>query len=431
MTHDSDNSNGRPAQPSKKSPPLRIVEEQPLPGPEWIVAPRWVRNDGGKGPKQKVLANALTALRCHSAWQGVLRYDALALRVEATLPPPWADCTVPWTPRPWEDLDDNLCAEWLQRKGVLVGVQIAATAVQTIARENSFHPVRDYLTRLQWDGKERLGTWLSDYMGADPSDYAATVGTRWMISAIARIMRPGCKVDCMLVFEGLQDQGKSTVLRKLSEPWFTDMIKDLNSKDTALSIAGKWIIEFQELEGFKGSTVEQLKAFLSRNEDRFRPPYGRTVIDSPRQCVFAGTTNQERYLQDETGNRRFWPVSCQRPVRPVELAAVRDQLWAEALMLFRRNEPWWLDTPELKALAAAEQDARFDADPWEEDVAVFLKDSKEVTTNGLLESIAEIPVSKATRKDQMRMGKILARMQWKRCRKLLPDGRKIYVYRPK
>lgn len=411
-------------------PKLAIVARNATPtAPAW--PPRFIRGSKGTGPIQKVIANALRALRAHKAWEGVLRYDAMALRVEIAAPPPWEKAVQnEWLARPWNDHDDSLCTEWLQSEaGVLVGTPIAAQAVQTVAKEHTFHPVRAYLSRLRWDGTPRLVTWLADYMGADPSEYASVVGTRWMVSAIARVMQPGCKVDCMPVFEGIQGQGKSTVLRRLAEPWFTDMIKDLQSKDTALSIAGKWIVEFQELEGFKGSTVEQLKAFLSRNEDRFRPPYGRSVIDSPRQCVFVGTTNQQQYLQDETGNRRFWPVTCQRGVRPDQLALVRDQLWAEAATLFENEHSWWLDTPELRALAAVEQEARFVPDSWEEDVNEYVAKLDEVTISELLEIIAEIKPSKATQQDQKRMGKIMARLGWKRRRERIGEGKRAYVFK--
>lgn len=429
MTQEVDTTNSPEDQPLAEKPRLAVVKVGAAPTEsEWHRVPRFIRSGKG-GPAQKVLANALEALDAHRHWQGVLRYDAMSLHAEATKAPPWLCGERKWTPRPWEDQDDNLFTEWLQRKGVLVGVQIASTAVQTYAKKHAFHPVQEYLNRLCWDGTQRLGTWLVDYMGAESGDYPAAVGTRWMIAAVARILQPGCKVDSMLVFEGVQDQGKSTVLRRLSEPWFSDTIKDLGHKDTAMSIAGRWIVEFQELEAFKGASIEQLKAFLSRNEDRFRPPYGRAVIDSPRQCVFAGTTNLERYLIDETGNRRFWPVACLGSVRPEAMVLARDQLWAEAVHLYSQENRWWLDTPELKAMAHREQEARYDADPWEEGVSVYLAKCAEVTTTELLETLEEIDRTKIKRSDQMRMAKILHHLGWHREQKTLADGRRIYVFR--
>lgn len=419
----------------KSSAPKLEVVKASTPPNEWVTPPNFLRGGGSKtSPPQKILANALKAIRHHKHWQGVLRYDALALRVEAAKPLPWdrqADAGE-WRPRPWTDHDDNLCTEWIQQTTrVFIGTQIAAAAIQTVAREHSFHPVREYLEKLSWDGTKRLETWCSDYMGAEQTPYTALVGVRWMISAVARIMKPGCKVDCMPIFEGLQGQGKSTVLRRLAEPWFSDTIQDLRNKDTAMSIAGKWIIEFQELEGFKGASVEQLKAFLSRETDRYRPPYGRMVIDSPRQCVFAGTTNQEQYLQDDTGARRFWPISCKNAMRADKIAEVRDQLWAEALVLYNQGDLWWLDTPEAKALAAEEQDARYMTDSWEEEVEEYFAINEEATMAELLEVIAKISPDKVTQTDQKRMTKVLNRVGAIKTRIRVGGRGRRYTYRLK
>jgi predicted P-loop ATPase len=226
----------------------------------------------------------------------------------------------------------------------------------------------------------------------------------------------------MLILEGKQDRGKSSALRIIGEPWFTDELKDLGSKDTAISIAGRWIIEFGELDAMRSATVEKLKAFLSRREDRFRPPYGSIVVNYKRQCVFAGTTNSSNYLRDETGHRRFWPVACRDQVDREALARDRDQLWAEAIVKYKQGERWWLHAPDERRLAVEEQERRFEADPWEEAVAIYVLKSNEITTGELLENVAEISLAQSTRAAQMRMAQILEHLGWERSERRLPNG---------
>lgn len=318
------------------------------------------------GTVKPVLANAITALRTAPEWAGVLAYNEFAHFTVLQKPPPWmkpeADFSTDWGPN-----DDILATEWLHHQGIFVSVEATGQAVETVARERPFHPVRTYLKDLVWDGKPRLQSWLADYLGVDPSPYAAAVGSRWMISAVARVFEPGCKADCCLILEGEQGIRKSTALRALAQPWFTDEIADLGSKDAALQTRGVWVIEIAELDSMSRSDVGKIKAFMSRATDRFRPPYGKRPIESPRQCIFAGSVNHGTYLRDETGGRRFWPAECKAPVIDVEaLAEVRDQLWGEATYLYFDGKPWWLDSVALNREAAEEQAERYEGDPWDE-----------------------------------------------------------------
>ena len=172
--------------------------------------------------------------------------------------------------------------------------------------------MKAYLQGLLWDGVERLDRWLSTYLGAEDTDYSRAVGSRWLISAVARIFQPGAKADCCLILEGPQGIRKSTALRTIAGEYFTDELADLGSKDAAMQTRGVWIIELSELDNLSHAEVARIKAFMSRTTDRFRPPYGMRLVESPRQCVFAGTVNHGTYLRDETGGRRFWPVVCGR-----------------------------------------------------------------------------------------------------------------------
>ena len=251
-----------------------------------------------------------------------------------------------------------------QHHEIFVSVEVAGQAVQAVSRDCSFHPVRDDLTKLRWDGTPRIESFASLYLGGASSDYNLAVSKRWFISAVARIMSPGCKADCCLILEGEQGIKKSTALKVLGQPWFTDEIADLGSKDAALQTRGVWIIEIAELDGMTRAEVGKVKAFMSRAVDRFRPPYGRHLIESPRQCVFAGSVNHGTYLRDETGGRRFWPLACGR-IRIEELVRDRDQLWAEAVTSYLAGAAWWLDTAELTRLAEEEQSERYEESAWD------------------------------------------------------------------
>ena len=213
--------------------------------------------------------------------------------------------------RVWSDADDVRCAEWLQRREINVAPVIVSRSVGVVARDIRVHPVRNYLNSLRWDGTPRLETWTTTYLGAADTPLNRAFGSRWMISAVARIMRPGIKADHMLILEGPQGAKKSSALKALAgEEWFTDELAEIGSKDAAQQMRGTWIIEIAELDAISRAEVSRIKAFLTRTIDRYRPPYERYVIAVPRQCVFAGSVNPDTYLRDETGNRRFWPIRC-------------------------------------------------------------------------------------------------------------------------
>jgi predicted P-loop ATPase len=366
------------------------------------------------GTVKPVLANAITALRGAPEWAGVLAYNEFAHFTVLQRPAPWMkpDVEVPsdWTPN-----HDTLTTEWLHHQGIFVSVDVTGQAVEAVARERLFHPVRAYLKELTWDGKHRLESWLPDYLGVDPSPYAAAVGSRWMISAVARVFEPGCKADCCLILEGEQGIRKSTALRVLAQPWFTDEIADIGSKDAALQTRGVWVIEIAELDSMSRSDIGKIKAFMSRMTDRFRPPYGKRPIDSPRQCVFAGSVNHGTYLRDETGGRRFWPVKCEAPVIDVDaLADVRDQLWAEATYLYFDGKPWWLDSVLLNREAAEEQADRYEGDPWDELILEWAGLRESVSIAEVLTNCLEKKKDMWTQWDRNRVARCLRAHGWTR-----------------
>lgn len=366
------------------------------------------------GTVKPVLANAITALRGAPEWADVLAYNEFAHFTVLQKPAPWMNPEVE-LPADWTPNDDTLTTEWLHHQGIFVSVDQTGQAVEAVGRERPFHPVRAYLKDLTWDVKHRLQSWLPEYLGVDPSPYAAAVGARWMISAVARIFEPGCKADCCLILEGEQGIRKSTALRVLTQPWFTDEIADLGSKDAALQTRGVWVIEIAELDSLSRSDVGKIKAFMSRMTDRFRPPYGKRPIDSPRQCVFAGSVNHGTYLRDETGGRRFWPVECKAAVIDVDaLAEARDQLWAEAVSLYFDGKPWWLDSVALNREAAEEQSDRYDGDPWDELILAWAESRESVSIADVLSVCLEKKKDMWTQWDRNRVARCLRANGWRR-----------------
>jgi predicted P-loop ATPase len=341
-----------------------------------------------EGYVRPVLANAIHALREAPAWEGVLWHNAFATETVARRPPPWLCSQNHWTDTSWSDRDDALVADWLQHQGIMVSAAIAGEAVEVVARDHSFHPVVEYLETLTWDGISRLNGWLCRYLGAADTAYHCAVGPRWMIAAVARIFDPGCKADSVLILEGAQGIRKSSALSVLGGSWFADRLSDLGSKDAAMETRGVWIIEIAELDSMSRSEVGTTKAFISRTSDRFRPPYGKRLVNLPRQCVFAGTVNPEGgYLKDATGARRFWPVAC-GSIDLVGLQRDRDQLWAEAGVLYRQGHPWWLETQELEALATEQQAERYQGDAWDDMIEVYLEHDISWAENGFGEARA-------------------------------------------
>ncbi len=366
------------------------------------------------------LANLILILRESPDWKGVLRYDEFGARVVIKRRPPFE--AAPNTP--WNDHHESETRVWFLRQGIKPSAGDVGRAVQAAARHNPFHPVRTHFDSLVWDGVPRLETWLQDYLHVEDSEYVRAIGPRYLISAVARVYEPGAKVDHVLILEGPQGRLKSEALRTLaiSDAWFTDRLSHLASKDSALDIAGVLIVEIAEMDALTRATPSAMKAFITRRRDRFRPPYGKHVIDRPRQNIFAGSINPPAggYLKDPTGARRLWPVACHGMID-------RDQLWAEAAHRYKAGAPWWL-TPELEALATAEQEARFAVDAWEGDVREWLGDRTDVGLSEVLERALGLTPEQQTQVAQKRAVNILTRMGFEKRRPRTADGGREHRY---
>jgi predicted P-loop ATPase len=304
-----------------------------------------------------------------------------------------------------------MLAEWLQGEGVNVSSAVAREAVQAVAYENSYHPVLMYLDGLSWDGESRLDRWTIDYLGVADSEYVRAVSSKWMISGVARIYQPGCKADCALVLEGPQGSGKSTLLRNLSTPWFTDEIAAFGTKDASEQTIGVWIVELSELEAVtRAADVAHVKAFMSRQRDRFRVSYGHRVQEYPRQCVFAATSNSSTWNRDDTGGRRWWPLTCGK-VWAEEIKAARDQLWAEARDRYFAGETWYIDDALLAQVAEGEQEDRTVEDPLTRAVLDEISFRPSVSTAELMTQLS-IPKDKQKTAEAMRFAAILTKAGW-------------------
>lgn len=347
-------------------------------------------------------------------WKGCIAWDAFSSKTRKLRPAPYGG-----TAGDWSDLDDIKVTLWLADVyGFRVKSSHVVEAVSSVAFDNSVHPVREYLEGVVWDGRPRLELWLQDRLGVRDSEYVRKVGKRWMISAVARVFRPGCKVDSMLILEGLQGEGKSSAARVLAGEWFMDTSIDLSNKDAYQAIRGKWIVEMAELDSLNKAESTKAKQFVSSAIDTYRESYGRRILDVPRQSVFIGTTNQDEYLKDDTGNRRYWPVMCTK-VDLDGLRGDRDQLWAEAVACFRAGEMWWVEREEAE-MFAAEQEQRYQADMWEEPIIEYLAKrhiGDSVTGAHVLEKALNIDPSHWGKPEQMRVGKIMHRLRWSRRRK--------------
>jgi len=287
---------------------------------------------------------------------------------------------VPWKhpARFWRDADDAQLTSYVDSNYGTFSARNYEIAVTKVADDRSYHPIREYLNALPpWDGVPRVETLLPVYLGADDNRYVQAVTRKTLCAAVARILKPGIKFDNILVLNGAQGVGKSTLILKLGGEWYSDSLSltDMNDKTAAEKLQGYWLLEIGELAGMRKADIDKVKAFISRQDDKYRASFGRRVTPHPRQCIFFGTTNSEKgYLRDVTGNRRFWTVKTPGGgLRYTWQLTVEDvkQIWAEALVYVRAGEKLYLDT-DLEELAKLEQREAMEQDEREGLVREYL-----------------------------------------------------------
>ncbi|NEQ47845.1 MAG: hypothetical protein F6K00_31685 [Leptolyngbya sp. SIOISBB] len=314
--------------------------------------------------------------------------------------------------------------------GLSISVNDCEAIIKRLARVNSYHPVKEYLEacHAQFGGtSEILDTLATRYFGCTESIYNVFL-KKTLVAAVARIFDPGCKVDTALILNGPQGVGKSSFFRELAGPqWFDDSMGAATSeRDERLKLHQFWFLEWGELEAvFKRKDVAAVKSFLSCSVDTVRPPYGRTAISLKRRSIIVGSTNQDEFLTDATGNRRFWVIPVKQPIDLERLAAERDLIWAAAVALYQSKSAWWLSQDE-EAIAAEFSESYRTEDPWLVAISSYLKENarSEVTTAELLTHALNIETGRQTRGDQMRASDVLKALRWTGTRREIAGKRR-------
>lgn len=354
------------------------------------------------------LANIVTAMEGAPELTGIAAFDEFGRRIMLVKRPPWERY---FTSRPWRDVDDAELLTWLQCNGIpATATSTVADAVRMVAERHTFDALADFLNGLEWDGRDRLSRWLVTYADANESPVVLAMGRAWLISAAARGLSPGCQADHVLTLESGQGKGKSTAARILGGEFTQEHLPDFHSKDAAAALAGCWIVELSELAAMSRSQGEAVKSFITRRVDRYRPAYGRHIVEQPRRAVFIATTNEKRYLRDATGNRRFWPVRAGQ-IDIDGLSEAREQLLAEAVHAYRAGEPWHLTDQTMLRQAEFEQAARLEDDPWKASIAGWLSGKNETTTRAILDWL-QVDTRTQHAGHAKRVAGIMRRLDW-------------------
>lgn len=343
------------------------------------TADDWVEEletEGNRGKIKNTINNVVLILQNDENLKGCFGFNEFEQRETAVKPLPW-DKNVSKYPRPLCDSDDAELRLYLENVYEVTSKGQIMDGLTVVIKNNGYHPVRDYLDGLIWDGIERLDNLFIDLFGAPDTLYTRAVTRKSFTAAVSRIYNPGCKYDYVLVLVGDQGVGKSTTLAKMGGDWFSDSMPTLVGKEALESIQGSWIIELGELAGLRKAEVDAVKHFISKREDRYRVAYGKRVEHFPRRCVFFGTTNEEDFLRDVTGNRRFWVVNCKggkgsKDFKEYLTSETVAQLWAEAKERFRQGEPLYLAEKGLEEEARVIQDKHLEKDERSGIISVYL-----------------------------------------------------------
>jgi putative DNA primase/helicase len=421
---------------NNKRPPVCAADPLP-PADESIYTATTADADPGwkdvvfwkDGKLRECRENVFQILQHMPAWQGCLAMDDFAnvIRVRRDTP------TGQKVGEVWDEDQDFKLGLWLAQ-AVRLFIKASGTiseGVRATAKANAYHPVREWLEGLKWDGTSRVDDWLTDYVGVAKTPYSTLVGRLFLIGMVARIYRPGCKMDTALILEGLQGEGKSTIAKALAGEWFSDTTFVMGDKDSFIGLRGKWAYELAELDSFNRSESTRAKAFISSSTDSYRAPYDRVSKDHPRQCVFIGTTNQYEYFKDSSGNRRYWPVLCMGELNAAGLRDMREQIFAEAVQLFKQGMNWWPTKDQQNLLISPQQEERELHDVWEIAIHEWLEADKtrnRVTALDILCGALKMEVSKidGARQSAMRVGVCMRKLGWKKERNT--SGAREWVY---
>ena len=328
----------------------QVIEDDDL---SWM---KGLEKDLNNGQIKKTINNIVLILENVSDIKGKIALDEFANRGMVLGSLPWnKSCDK----RLWSDVDDAELARFLEVGFGITGTEKIDKALLIVSNRSKFNDVKKYLESQKWDGKKRIDTLLHDYLGVEQNIYTADVMRKTLAAAAARAITGEAKFDYMPIFTGAQGIGKSTFLAKLGGEWFSDSLTNFEGKEAAEMIQGTWINELAELAGFNRSETNAIKQFITKQHDIYREAYGKRTNKYPRRCVFFGTTNDDNFLKDTTGNRRFWPVDCgvEKPNKNIfeDLDSEVGQIWAEARMLYMLGEPLYLTGESAKLALEAQE----------------------------------------------------------------------------
>lgn len=344
-----------------------VLEDAPS-KKDWATKLRYTE----KGALAQTIENVVLILQNDPKLAGCLAFNEMDHNIVTRRSLPWRKVK---GISQWVDSDDAALRYYLERVYTLSGKDRIFDAVNVVAQQAAFHPVRDYLDSCTWDGVPRVDTLLVDYLGAEDNEYTRAATRKTLVAAVARVYKPGCKFDYMLTLRGRQGLGKSALIGKLGGQWFSDTFTTMQGKEAYEQVMGVWIMEVGELAGMRKAEAETIKLYVSKQTDRFRPAYGRRMQEFKRQCIFIGTTNETTFLRDTTGNRRFWVVDTPNtPARDMweELTEEMVRLiWAEAVELFKKGEKLYLPR-ELEKKAREVQESYEEENPRAGIVAAYL-----------------------------------------------------------
>ncbi len=337
---------------------------------EWLKTLETNRQD----KIQATSENIMVILRNDPGLKGKLALNAFSCQYRVLGRLPWNSLEIE---REWTDYDDAGLRWYVETTYRFTAVNKLYDCVSMVMQENAFHPVREYLESLVWDGEERLGALLIDYLGATNNEYTLAVTYKTFVAAVARVMQPGIKFDTVLTLIGPQGSAKSEFINVMGGEWFSENLGRLDTNQAMENIQGVWLTEIAEMAALKKAEVEIIKHFISKRKDEFRPAFGRRKQSFPRQNIFIGSANDDDFIKDQTGGRRFWPVNIIKSLFFKNrifnvLPKFRDQLWAEAVQAYLHDEPLHLPA-DIEEMAEQVQAEHTEHDPWLDTINEYLE----------------------------------------------------------
>ena len=372
------------------------------------------------GKIQKSVYNTVTAFNVDCA--GMIAFNIFSEDIVFLKPAPWhrpGEKQLYWT----DEETARAVYYWGKERHFEPTVQMIEAALINVSGQQSFHPIKKYIESAEWDGFKRLHNWTTTYCGVEDTAYSRAVGIKTLVAAVTRIYHPGHKFDYIPVLEGKQGLGKSRAVAVLGGEWYGDLVLDVHNKDTVDAMRRLWIIEVSEMETQFRTQTQALKSFLSRSEDICRLAYGRRSKTFPRHNIFIGTINPENdsdmgWLQDTTGNRRYWPLLC-TAIDIDALRKVRDQLWAEAYLYYREATALHFEDTAVEEQAAIEQKKREGKDPWHDSIAEWvdndvMKTKDVISSNDVFQSCLGGRATSFTRANQNRIALVMSILGWEK-----------------